>query len=68
MQKTYYMDLEEMKNKISRMECQEFCIRNIISEERARSELEAMERDARLALHCQDQLFKIAVRNTKDRQ
>ena len=36
-------------------------IRNRISEDVARSELEAMERDARYALFCQDQWFKIAL-------
>ena len=62
MQKTHCMDQEEIKTIISRMESQEVCIRNTISEELARSEIEAMERDARLALFYQDQQFNIAVR------
>ena len=45
-----------------RMESQELSIRNRISEDMARSELEVMERDARCALFFQDQQFKIAVR------
>ena len=40
----------------------------IISEEMARSELQAIERDARYALIYQDQQFKIAVREYKDRK
>ena len=47
--------------KILRMESQELGISNRISEEVARSELETMERDARFALFCYDQKFKIAV-------
>ena len=42
------------------MASQELSIRNRISEDVARSEQEAMERDARHALFCQDQWFKIA--------
>ena len=44
-----------------RMESQELGIRKRISEEVARSELETMERDARFALFCCNQKFKIAV-------
>ena len=46
---------------ILRMESQELGISNRISEDVARSELETMERDARCALFCYDQKFKIAV-------
>ena len=51
-----------------RVESQEFSIRTRISEEAARSELESLERDARFALFYQDQQFRIAAMNAKDRQ
>ena len=51
-----------MKHVILRRVSQDLSTRNGISEDTARSELEAMERDARYALFCQDQPFKIAVR------
>ena len=44
-----------------RMESQALSIRNKISEERARSEKEAMERDARHELLYQDHHFKVVV-------
>ena len=49
------------ENITSGMDSQELSIRNSISADVARSELEAMERDARYALFYQDQQFKIAV-------
>ena len=50
------------ENMILGMESQELSIRSRISEEMARSELEAMERDARCAFFYRDQQFEIAVR------
>ena len=47
------------------MDSRELSIRNRISEVVARSELDAMERDARCALFYPDQPFKIAVRDYK---
>ena len=52
----------ECEHILLRVDSQELRIRNRISEDTARSELEAMERDGRYALFYQDQQFKIAVR------
>ena len=49
------------ENIILRIESQECSIRSRVSEEMARSEFGAMERDVRYALFYQDQQFKIAV-------
>ena len=59
------VDQEYMKNNILRVESREFSIRNRISEELARSELEAMDRDAQFAFLYQDQQLKIAVRENQ---
>ena len=50
------------------MEPQELSIRNRIPEEMARSELEAMDRDARYALLYQDQKSTQLSENNKDKQ
>ena len=67
MQKTHCMDQEDMKTFLRKEFSGLFSVRNIFSEELARSELEAMERDARFAVFYQDQQSKVAARITNFR-